>query len=172
MIFQHTWEKVLSGEKTQTRRIVKPGDGFTTPLSVGVVGRYRGHVITTIPNYAKPSPGFNNIYSVCNGKRTVYQVGKDYAVQPGRGKPAVARIEIVNIRREHVRRISREDAKAEGFVNQYDFFYTWVAMHDQTANKILLKTGGYAHLEYAPDERYQAWVLIFRLVDQPAPDAG
>ena len=44
-----------------------------------------------------------------------YKVGKTYAVQPGRGKHQVARIEILEVRRESWGAISEPDAIAEGF---------------------------------------------------------
>lgn len=166
MIFQHTWEKVLSGEKTQTRRIVKPGDGFTTPLSLGVIGKDAGRMITTVPNYSTPRPGFNNIYSVCNGKRTVYQVNKDYAVQPGRTKSGVARIQLTEIRREDVRNISDEDVAAEGFgIDKDDFLEVWCQMHDPGVLPYYTAMYRRGWLESQPSERYQAWALTFRLVE-------
>ena len=56
-------EKVLAGEKTETRRVVKDGE---------VECRY-------VP-------------------------GRDYAVQPGRGKRAIGRIYITDVRREKLKR--------------------------------------------------------------------
>lgn len=44
-----------------------------------------------------------------------YKVGHTYAVQPGRGKRQVARIEILEVRRESWGAISEPDAIAEGF---------------------------------------------------------
>ena len=66
MIFQETWPWIAGWSeytdkpKTQTRRLIKGGDS----LSIGGM-------------------------SVTNGKRTVYKIGSTYAVQPGRGKPAL-----------------------------------------------------------------------------------
>lgn len=165
MIFQHTWEKVLSGEKTQTRRIVKPGDAFTTPLSMGIIGPHRGRVVTTLPNYARPPRGFDNIYSVMNGKRTVYQVGKTYAVQSGRGQKAVARIRILSIKREDVREISDEDVKAEGFESRVTFFKVWCDMHDSEVLKHPMEwVMENAYLWLRPAECYEAWALTFEVV--------
>ena len=49
-----------------------------------------------------------------------WQVGRTYAVQPGRGKKAVGRIRITEIRRERVQDISEEDAIAEGIYRHSD----------------------------------------------------
>jgi len=71
MIFKETWQQVLDGTKRQTRRPVKEGDRAWYPLS---------HV------------GGDEICAVTLGLptcRTRWQVGNTYAVQPGRGKPAI-----------------------------------------------------------------------------------
>ena len=104
MIFQHTLEQVLSGQKTQTRRIIKPGD-------VAV------------------RSGQDEITAVKTNGRTKWAVGKTYSVQPGRGKPAVARIQITRIRRETVSQISEADAIADGFTSRQAFLNTWRHIH-------------------------------------------
>lgn len=105
MIFQHTLNKVLSGEKWQTRRLAKPN--------------------------SQP-----------------YTVGNLYAVQPARGKPAVARIRITGIRLERVTSITIEDAIAEGFESCEEFLNAWVEIHGKSAlNKMV-------------------WVLEFVLVEE------
>lgn len=171
MIFQRTWKQVLTGEKTQTRRLYK------SPF--------------------------------------VYEIGKTYAVQPGRGKstlwwkildgvlcvnPAIewkptdtldgydyedmrrfdnratwrkhgyaeGRIQITDRRREDVRHISDADVIAEGFNNRGAFFDVWLAMHDTSAAKIYsshaITPDARNYLWTRPAERYQAWVLTFCLV--------
>lgn len=150
MIFQHTIDKVLSGEKTQTRRRVKPNhvcwadsydeNGATEITDVRVV-------------IDESRPG-----------RKIYEVGKTYAVQPARGKPAVARIRITDIRREDVRNISDEDALAEGFGDRESFLELWVEMHDPSAllsYQALYRDGA---ISAQPAERYDAWVLTFEFV--------
>lgn len=86
MIFQHTWEQVLAGTKTQTRRIAK---GASPP----------------------------------------WRVGRSYAVQPGRGKHAVGRILVTDVRREPLGRLSARDARAEGYASRAEFEETWASMH-------------------------------------------
>lgn len=141
MIFQHTWEHVLNGTKTQTRRIVKPNER---------------QVATE--------------FAVVTDDRAVYEVGKTYAVQPGRGKRAVwyrkmpamvqticdaecpasirqysdsalkfdgwqpLRIKITAIRRQDVRQISEHDALAEGGFDPQSYLCLWAEMHDPSLN--------------------------------------
>ncbi|MFA4974630.1 MAG: ASCH domain-containing protein [bacterium] len=85
MIFQHTWQQVLDGTKTQTRRL-------------------------------RAQPPY---------------VGRTYAVQPGRGKPAVGRIRITAIRQQRVQDITAEDALAEGLVCP-DCNNGWITVYSAT----------------------------------------
>ncbi|MEO8609047.1 MAG: ASCH domain-containing protein [Chloroflexota bacterium] len=119
MIFAHTLDKILCGEKRQTRRLVKPNEELFQ---------------ADLPVYVK------------SGKRTVYQVGKSYAVQPNRGKKSVARIVLTGLRKESVKAISTEDALAEGFLSREDFFATWRTIHGKDA-----------------DLQREVWVLEFSL---------
>lgn len=160
MIFQHTIDKVLSGEKTQTRRIVKLNHHALNiwrtelgdDLRVGMLG------------------DGNRIGIVQSSGRDMWRVLSDYAVQPGRGKPAVARIRITNIRQEDVRGITPEDARAEGFVSSTHFMLIWTKMHDPQHYNRYPTTGqqslawGNGVLENRPSELYTAWVIQFELV--------
>ncbi|MCU0464247.1 MAG: hypothetical protein MUF38_06730 [Anaerolineae bacterium] len=105
MIFAHTLEQVLSGQKWQTRRLVKLGESLE-----------------------------KNRYIIKANGRVRYEVGKTYAVQPNRGKKSVARILMIGIRRERVGEISHDDAIAEGFRSREDFLNTWRAIHGQDAD--------------------------------------
>lgn len=51
--------------------------------------------------------------------------GKDYAVQPGRGKPAIGRAVVVSIRREPLGRITEAEARREGFATLAEFVGTF-----------------------------------------------
>ncbi len=149
MLFVHTLDKVLSGEKRQTRRLVKPGQGL----------------------YA----GAMDMVLDAKG-RHLYYVGQTLAIQPGRGKAAVARLRITDIRREDVRDISDEDAIAEGFKSYREFLALWVRMHDprwwmpkknndaNLAYSYHRHMMGFTFLKERPADRYQAWALTFCLV--------
>lgn len=175
MIFQHTWEKVLSGEKTQTRRIVKPHD---------YINRWHlnGDDDCTINEILTPRKKPTKYET----SRNVYLLGKTYAVQPGRGQKAIAHIEITDIRHEDVRCISDEDARAEGFDSPLDFLAKWTQMHDRQmqfdrddenwaddgtwnywANRKWGKADSlvmWSYLAVRPANRFMAWALTFKLV--------
>jgi hypothetical protein len=105
MIFTHTLDKVLSGKKSQTRRLIKADEHLE-----------RGTRVTNGNN------------------RIIYQVGRTYAVQPKRGEKAVARILLTGLRRETVQTISNKDAIAEGFNSREDFIKMWHVIHGNHAD--------------------------------------
>lgn len=104
MIFKpNLAQKVLKGEKTQTRRIVKPGefwDGKTVCRPDGAIK---------------------------------WQVGQSYAIQPGRTKAAIGRFKLLDIRRERVQDISEGDAIAEGFSSISEFFGVFESINGKAA---------------------------------------
>lgn len=85
---------ILHGLKTQTRRLVRPGD-----------------MEHRLPNGA--------IYLVMKetraGRRPRFMQHQCYAVQPGRGQEAVGYIVVQHIRQERLQEISDHDIRAEGF---------------------------------------------------------
>lgn len=93
-------DKILSGQKTQTRRLCKPGENW--------------QIFPPIPATVLDKNG-----------RIKWQVGRDYAIQVKRGGNAIGRFRIKDIRREIVAQISEDDAKAEGFDGRNEFFTTW-----------------------------------------------
>ena len=93
MIFHGTWQMVLDGTKTQTRRLVKEGERF-------VPGG-----CSFDDAVMRPGKGFADILK--------WEVGRTYAIQPGRGKKAVGCFLLVSLRREPLRSISFDDACAE-----------------------------------------------------------
>src|SRR5690606_26680202 len=98
------------GRKTQMRRVVKSGEELRqwdvdTPMVYYVDDGWCGH--------EGPGPA-------CYPGRVKWVVGRTYAVQPGRGKPAVARIRITDIRQERLQDISWNDLEAEGYEVAFD----------------------------------------------------
>lgn len=108
MIFQYTLPQILSGEKTQTRRVMQEKD---TAL-------YDTH---------------NAIEAVLVNNKVKWQVGQTYAVQPGRAKAQVARIRITQINSEYVSEISPADAVAEGFADRQEFLAAWQRIHGENS---------------------------------------
>ena len=98
--------KVLNGEKTQTRRIKKDNERLLS-----------GH----------PDLPDEVVQRVDDPRYEVvkWQVGRTYAVQPGRGKKAVGRFKLLTIREERVQDISAGDVAAEGWPDAPDSEYIW-----------------------------------------------
>lgn len=116
-------EKVKNERKTQTRRPFVPGDVLLTdPLRVMRETRLLA-------------------------QRLHWQVGKTYAVQPGRGKQGIGHITLTNIRFEDVREISLADAKAEGFETVLDFLAVWVSFYDQNVSLTKLEDGRWRYTQ-------------------------
>jgi hypothetical protein len=68
MIFAATWEAVLNGTKTETRRICKPGEW----LAASLLGAPQAVYVGRLPH-----------------ERLKWMVGRTYAVQTGRGNPGL-----------------------------------------------------------------------------------
>jgi hypothetical protein len=99
---------ILRGNKTETRRIAKPGES-----SVMADGR-----IEMVLHWR---------YGVGEAQEVVkWRVGQTYSIQPGRGKPGIGpRIKLRAIRRERLADITAGGAKREGFPSRYAFFEMW-----------------------------------------------
>jgi len=105
MIFRQ-WEKVLSGEKTQTRRLAKKTHSSAPAGSVSIL---------CVKTHYLSKGAWRS--------RTLWAVGRNYAVQPpgepgsnARGGKEVGRIRIRAMHLENVQDISDEDLIKEGFV--------------------------------------------------------
>lgn len=108
-------EKILAGQKTQTRRVVS--DNPRSPWYAGL----------------------------CSLK-----LARSYAVCPGRGKNAVARVVVHGIWKERAGQISNFDAMREGFTGRADFIAYWERLH-----------GSF-------DPSAQVWVISFELLTETA----
>jgi hypothetical protein len=96
MLFQHTWKYVVSGQKTQTRRLVHAGD-------------------LTRVNEADPTRPILKVIRTADAgvPKVLYEVGKVYSVQPGIAKRTVGNIRITAIRRERLQDLSEAEALKE-----------------------------------------------------------
>lgn len=103
------YEKVWSGRKTQTRRLVKfSGLGLDQDGEIFLVS-----------------------IETRKGPRVKWRVGDYYAVQPGRGKPSGGRIRLLGIRYELLQAISEGDAKAEGVESRAEFAALWNRINER-----------------------------------------
>lgn len=100
MLFQHTWEQVLSGTQTAISLPVKPDD-----------------VMLQDPKRVKRGP------------RTIWKVGNTYTVQPGKGKKVVGRILLQEIDEGVLGQLGIEDFLAEGFTSRGKFVDAWKKLH-------------------------------------------
>jgi hypothetical protein len=97
---------------------------------------------------------------VATAKTCRYHTGRSYSVQPGRGKSAVGRITVTDVRLETLGEINLQDARREGFQTRDEFFDYWRDLHGGVNFDLLV------------------WVISFRLgdlSDRPrllAPTAG
>lgn len=155
-------QKILTGEKTQTRRIVKPGE-WLVELDGG------GKIVFREPTTPK------------------WITGQSYAIQPGT-KATIGRFKLLDIRREQVQDITLEDAVAEGIRgrNLHDVFaangqflrrqYEWrwdyecetwkrgVNFSEQDSFMTLWDS-----INSGPGQRWddnpEVWVLVFEVVE-------
>ena len=118
-------QKIVAGQKTQTRRLVHPDDFSDETL----VRRWK-------PNRSNPTTTMIR-----------WGVGRTYAICPGRGKPQIGRILILNIRSEYINSITEADARREGFASRQEFLDTFKSINPKSK----------------PDDR--VWVIDFKHVD-------
>ncbi len=86
-----------------------------------------------------------------------YEVGKDYAVQPGRGKEAVARIRIKSVRKEKLGAMKPHEAVKEGF-------RSWGG-----DSAVLRFVDYWTKLQGKWDRDQEVWVLDFVLMEPTNP---
>jgi hypothetical protein len=119
MIFAKTHEQVMSGTKTQTRRVVI-GKGYIAETDDGTLFRLDNTISRRI--LRETQAPIVAIYTEKNGKRRLlYQVGNDYAIVPGRGKAQVGRFKLLSMRLELVQDITEGGVIKEGLRTVYDF---------------------------------------------------
>ena len=111
MIFAKTADKVLSGEKTQTRRPTREDDQVE-----------RGHITRCDELVVR-------ILRVKRNGRILWEIGRTYAVQPSRTAKSVGRIELNKIRVDYLFAIRNHEAIAEGFSGRDEFSRVWKELY-------------------------------------------
>lgn len=159
--FNHTLAALLSGKKTETSRIIKPGDyhGLSQGLMIA-------HWLPSQQGEWYASVHFGNW-------KTHFEVGKEYAIQPHRTAKSIGKFKIDRIWRQDVRTLTPEQVKAEGFNSLSDFLIIWCKMHDKSQNPVVLDVndkplGDERHkafmMQHPHPERYQAWRMTIRVL--------
>lgn len=184
-------EKIVTRDKTQTRRPVKADEvlrqiesphGGYKPIGVyqhnrakmligkdyAVVPGRGKRTVLWIPNSGRWCTPDDEIYAEMYDARTTVTLDTVFA-PPGEGFEFL-RIRICDIRREDVRKISLDDAIDEGFNTRNEFWEVWCGFYDKPALEIIA-----AHkphnvivqaglLQERPDELYQAWAYTFEIL--------
>lgn len=157
MQFQYTLGALLRGEKTETSRIVKPGDD---PVWYG----------------ERPAPWLDRsetaLYSMVWSARLAqrFVVDQTYAIQPGRAIKSVGRVKVLGIWQQDVRTLTPGQVQAEGFDSLHYFLFIWTAMHDKKGkgNAYHVRpVSGDSILNYLntrPAERYMAWRMTVQVL--------
>lgn len=154
-----TWQQVLDGRQTELRVVVKPGEvELVKPLANDRVFFKHNQMFI-----AHPANETREITAVEMNGRRKWTVGATYTVQPGRGKRAVGRIRILEIRQERLQAISEDSVVAEGCALQQ-----WAA----DIYRQYPRSAGYAQLwdslHPRKNEQWTAnplvWCLRFELV--------
>jgi hypothetical protein len=159
--FQHTLKALLEGRKTETSRIALREPSGTGEFDCEMI-RYPMGLLSV--------QRFN---AWDEHWRTVWQVGKDYAIQPARAVKSVGRYRVEAIWRQDVRTLTLGQVEAEGFNSLWiGFWETWCKMHDPSAvtdvQHIRALTGSHLDakkiLMERPAERYQAWRMTIKVL--------
>jgi hypothetical protein len=96
MLFLHTWKYVISGQKTQNRRLVQEGD-------------------YALVDEADPDRPILKVIRTADAgvPKPLYEVGKTYSVQPGLAKKTVGNIKLTAIRRERLQDLTEAEILKE-----------------------------------------------------------
>ncbi len=175
------WQLVCEELKTQTRRPKKPGDipfwdgrSENPDRILWVTSKNRLRYKVSQDYAVQPKRGQPAIRFVCGSVLATYYYPTIYPENPVHAfylpYSAEARIQITAIRDEDVREISLNDAKAEGFSSQSEFWCAWLKLY---APKVFASIQCFAPrsteefkdimMGYTHPEIFQAWALTFEL---------
>lgn len=180
MIFKQ-YQQILDGMKTQTRRLVKANE-----LASGSRPSRWIHAvwidIKGVHDRRHEQHGFikcslvvlESLYRLKWAVARGYFADKTYAIQPGRGKKAVGRIRVTEIRRERVQDISLADCLSEGVIlisNEWGTpWYKSIGGEWKTAREAFAELWNSIHEK--PGTRWaddpEVWALTFELEEMKA----
>ncbi len=121
-------EWILAGLATETRRVKRRGEQLEWVGYDKALGRFFRRVEDGVPPKELGMTLVVVKYSYDNC-RLLYQVGHDYAIQPGRTKGGIGRIRLLDIREERLQDITTEGARAEGCPNRNVFARLWDTLY-------------------------------------------
>ena len=147
MIFKQI-DEILSGQKTQTRRVVKPGEGmYEASLALTAAGNVKwavGKTYAVVPKRGKPSVWWKRAGTVALTHNGMHEY--HYPSNPDAAAIALPvtraelekrgfqplRIRILAIRQERLQDITEADAKAEGVADVEAYRALWQAINGKT----------------------------------------
>ena len=163
-------QAILDREKTQTRRLAQFGDG---KLNLGDelwfmqgVGSNIGSMVRSLRDR---TPTVVTRYRY-KPYRIKWQVGRTYAIQPGRGKKARGRFLLTGLRDERLLSISGKDAVAEGFNTVQRTAPGVVLIPDPKIADAIVKEAFFEYWDSIHKPKHRArknpvvWVLALELV--------
>ncbi len=147
MIFKQI-DEILSGQKTQTRRVCNPGEGmYKDTLALRESGAVKwavGKTYAVVPKRGKPSVWWKRVGTVALTHNGMHEY--HYPSNPDAAAIALPvtraelekrgfqplRIRITAIRQERLQDISEADAKAEGVADVEAYRALWQAINGKT----------------------------------------
>lgn len=159
MIFKQV-DEILSGQKTQTRRVVKPGEGmYEASLALTAAGNVKwavGKTYAVVPKRGMPGVWWTDQYGISGeiltpkSRRLLSEAKYPISRLVEKGWHPL-RIRITAIRQERLQDITEADAKAEGVADVAAYCELWESINGKT-----------------PGARWDAnpmvWVLTFEVV--------
>ena len=140
MIFKQV-DEILSGQKTQTRRVVKPGEGmYEASLALTAAGNVKwavGKTYAVVPKRGLPGVWWKMVGTVALTHNGMHEY--HYPSNPDAAAIALPvtraelekrgfrplRIRILAIRQERLQDITEDDAKAEGVSSKGEYAKLW-----------------------------------------------
>ena len=147
MIFKQI-DEILSGQKTQTRRVVKPGEGmYEASLALTAAGNVKwavGKTYAVVPKRGLPGVWWKMVGTVALTHNGMHEY--HYPSNPDAAAIALPvtraelekrgfqplRIRILAIRQERLQDITEADAKAEGVADVEAYRALWQAINGKT----------------------------------------
>ena len=147
MIFKQV-DEILSGQKTQTRRVVKPGEGmYEASLALTAAGNVKwavGKTYAVVPKRGLPGVWWKRVGTVALTHNGMHEY--HYPSNPDAAAIALPvtraelekrgfqplRIRILAIRQERLQDITEADAKAEGVADVAAYRELWESINGKT----------------------------------------